>query len=297
MTYRSVASQVHELLDRTMNVADFWDSRLHYHELVRADPELNEAAGRIADMIGKFYQLVGQRMPDRKEPADGGPGPAGDVADWWRCRVVPGRAQDHLDVRFEAPSAGWIRCRVPGLTDEKYVGCSYIYDPFPEMIEWLEAICDGASSAIWQIDEEGSSALFIYHADLTVMFGQGARLIHCVAGEEVWRLSGVAVTARAVVEGFYRAFCSMVESADFVPGAWEMAPYSPAISPDIYIYDLPEEDQERIAALGRAYPYGGTILRCLYSKKIEAALRDPEALPSIGDWRQRILQSELRQKA
>ena len=58
-----VAANVHEVLDRSMIAADFWDCYIMAHRLVLTDPDLKSAAGKIGDLLGECYQLVGQRTP------------------------------------------------------------------------------------------------------------------------------------------------------------------------------------------------------------------------------------------
>lgn len=55
---------VHEVLDRSMVLADSWDLHIAGHRLVKNDPELAAAAERIGELLGEFYQLAGLRMPE-----------------------------------------------------------------------------------------------------------------------------------------------------------------------------------------------------------------------------------------
>jgi len=60
-----LADNVHEVLDRSMIAADFWERYITMHRLVKDDPELKMEAERIAEALGAFYQLAGQRMPEQ----------------------------------------------------------------------------------------------------------------------------------------------------------------------------------------------------------------------------------------
>ena len=277
MTWRSKGTWVREVLDRTLMTADFWQSNIQIHELVRKDDELLAAAARIADQIGDFYQLVGQRMPVRKEREGLPPREAQPVDSRTRSWVVGGAAAKAVDAAFTLPDAGWIRMTIGGLTGDSYIRCSDMYDPFPDMVEWLEAICSGQPHAVWEVDCEGFVALLVYHADTQVYgWGDGARLIWCEAGHEVWKLSAMAVEPRALVEGIWRAFQAMVREPAYDPAQWEVALHVPAIDPDIFIDDLGDDDRCRMEQLWRAHPYGGWILHCLESEAIERFLAEPD---------------------
>lgn len=270
-----------ELLDGVIAAADYWESEVERSEFVSEDAELKASAERIGEAIGDFYQLAGERMPASVVGEDGEPSPL-TIEESRRARITAGPAHDAVNVSFGLPYAGWIDMEVEGLTFDRAVQCSCVYDPFKEMLEWLEKICAGASCAVWDIDSEWYTTILIYHADVGITGGEGARLILCGAGEEVYRLSALAVEPRPLVEGFYRAFREMANHPDYNASEWEMPTLMPAIDPELE-YDLPDgEDRRRLEACHNANPYDGWILRCLESEQIERALGDPDCLKPVG---------------
>lgn len=167
------------------------------------------------------------------------------------------------------------------------IWCSMVMDPFPRMVEWLESICRGERWAIWEIDEEGLSALLIYHADLSISDGAGARLILCEASDEVWHTCAMAVSPRAVVAAIWSAFRAMVADSAYTPREWEMPEHEPAITFDMDDPRWDEAVERRWSAREQANPYSGAILRFLESPLIESILADPEALSSVERMRVR----------
>jgi hypothetical protein len=182
-----------------------------------------------------------------------------------------------LNVRFTRPEAGWIGLHVPGLTWSHGARCSCVFDPFPEFIEWLEQIVAGARDATWSFDEEGTTASFIFQSGARDLDGGEARLIHCIASHEVWWLSARAISARAVVAGFYRAFRQMTDDPLYEPSQWEMPEHEPALAFDNADERWTSQVEARWRAREQANPHGGSILRFLRSETIEQALSGPGA--------------------
>lgn len=67
MTDRDVTKDpfaAHEVLDRAYLVSDMFDSYLTVHPFVLATPELKEAAEKLSNILGEFYQLAGKYALD-----------------------------------------------------------------------------------------------------------------------------------------------------------------------------------------------------------------------------------------
>ncbi|WP_126173732.1 hypothetical protein [Altericroceibacterium xinjiangense] len=56
----------HEVLDRAHLMASMWADFIEKHPLVAADEELREKAETIGELIGRFYQLVGERTSEEQ---------------------------------------------------------------------------------------------------------------------------------------------------------------------------------------------------------------------------------------
>ena len=59
---RERATPLSELLDRVLAASEAWEAGIVAHGQMRDDPELRQAAGRIAEAMGEFYQLAGSRI-------------------------------------------------------------------------------------------------------------------------------------------------------------------------------------------------------------------------------------------
>lgn len=57
-------------------------------------------------------------------------------------------------IKIAKPEYGWTTLKLRFDKDEASIRCSHVYDPFPEMIKWLEIISQGQPSRIL-INEEG----------------------------------------------------------------------------------------------------------------------------------------------
>lgn len=190
-----------------------------------------------------------------------------------RHGIAEGCVQGELRVTMTLPQAGWVRIDLPDLLPEnRFLRCSYVYDPFRCMIGWLEAIARGEPSAVWSIDEEGyfSHVIYQHQPEIWDTPPRGS-LIVCGASDELRALYGTMVEARALVAGFWRAFQAMVSHPDYAPREWEMAPAYP-VDFDQIDYEDPrwtEELDARDEALRHAHPYDGWILRYFESELIE----------------------------
>ena len=56
----------HEALDRTDSVRELVYAILENHPVIRADDQLNDSLDKVTDALCELYQLIGQKMPERK---------------------------------------------------------------------------------------------------------------------------------------------------------------------------------------------------------------------------------------
>jgi len=87
---------------------------------------------------------------------------------------------------------------------------SYAFDPFPEIIRWLELIIQGKSSRVL-IDEEG-----IYHELISYAKEQGQIRLIITYSRRREVLLDVLINRRLVVEGFYNVVNSVINNPKFM---------------------------------------------------------------------------------
>ena len=169
-----------------------------------------------------------------------------------------------LEVHFRSPEAGWVHIRIIPLHELYAIHCSYIWDPLPDMIAWLEQIAGGDTDAVWFVDQEGDASRLQFYAARDRTDGPGDFLLHIQTDDHgITRIRGVRVDRRQLVEAFYRAFRAMTEHADYRPREWEM-------HPDFATLD--DLDDEAYCREHSRFPYGGANLRDLKSTLLEAYL-------------------------
>ncbi|WP_426958814.1 hypothetical protein [Muricoccus radiodurans] len=168
---------------------------------------------------------------------------------------------------FEATEVGWIDFRIPSLTS-RLIQATHLGDPFPDLLQWLESILDGAESARWAIGEEGQMTQLVFlraaHAGIDHMEDRLLLLSTSFREDE---LASRPVEAMNLIRDVYGAFRAFAEGPVYSPDDWE--------------WDEEKDDC-----------YDGHRLRDLRSRKIEAALRrgpEPEQLElRVGwSWRRR----------
>lgn len=171
--------------------------------------------------------------------------------------------------------AGWIDFDVVGLTGDLRVTAPYWPDPFPDMLIWLEWVCNADLPAFWSIDQEGTTATFIFVPPIAAMFGApvaGQLLYTMTSDDQMLWVSAIQIDARTMVSSFYRAFRTFVESDRYVPSQWENdAPLT------YYAAEATEEEED--AALSG---YNGEKLRDLRSYAVEAYLAEPSENPQLA---------------
>ncbi|QZP09141.1 hypothetical protein [Caenibius sp. WL] len=176
---------------------------------------------------------------------------------------------EELDVKFTCPNAGWVRLMIKPLHKTRGIDCSYVFDPFPEMIEWLEQIASGARTATWEIDEEGqTSHLQFYAAPQTFGKEPGNLLLHMQSSDGgILRIRGTRVDRRQLVESVYRTFRTMTADPAYLPREWEM-------HPQFHLLDDLDEEEEEYEREREKFPYTGHNLRQLTSVVVENYLAE-----------------------
>lgn len=125
-----------------------------------------------------------------------------------------------LDIRFDVPDAGWIALHAPQFAPRWTIQCSEVDDPFPEFVDWLNAIAEDRS-AIWRIGEEGSDSSFVFLARSFLGDDTSQLIYSWGAAGEIGQLTAAIVDTRRVVESFYAAFRSMISHPDYREREWE----------------------------------------------------------------------------
>ena len=69
-----------------------------------------------------------------------------------------------VGIHFEVDDFGWVILRMTLGEQDIEVDFSHVYDPFPSLLEWLQAILVGDLPIGFEIDEEGTERLLIAHA-------------------------------------------------------------------------------------------------------------------------------------
>lgn len=119
---------------------------------------------------------------------------------------------------------------------------TYLYDPFPDMLKWLENIASGQQISEWYVDEENTSVDLVY----TTMNDQQGVLVATDCCDQDRQLK-VSITPDQLVHQFYQSFRTFASSPRYHPDEWQTSP------------DLPPDFESQF----------GTDLRALRSLVIE----------------------------
>ena len=116
-------------------------------------------------------------------------------------------------VRFGDCEVGWIDMWITANDGpEIKFEISYIYDPAPSMLAWLEAIAIGCHRCSFLLDEECCEVLFEFHRK----WGKTWFYI-----QDESRGLSMEIAPRALVSAFYTAFVTFSASSDYHPEHWE----------------------------------------------------------------------------
>lgn len=69
-----------------------------------------------------------------------------------------------VGIHFEDDGYGWVILRIILGGQDIEIFFSYVYDPFPSLLEWLQAILSDDLPIGFEVDEEGTEKLLIAHA-------------------------------------------------------------------------------------------------------------------------------------
>lgn len=190
-------------------------------------------------------------------------------------------ATDPLGLEFLTCDAGCIKFRLRSLTTDA-IHTTYLADPFPAMLPWLESIAGGAKIAVWTICQEGSEARLIYSAVGDRFLGGGEdRLIYIGDGAVLFGLATAAVDRHALVSEIYEGFCRFTESDLYRPTERE-----PAMTLDeaLRIAESLDDETDEYDLVG---PWSGHCLRLLRSCKLASFIHDRQLEQSTFDlpWR------------
>jgi len=170
-------------------------------------------------------------------------------------------AMEQVNVIFKECEAGWILFAVSvGLQSVK-CRATHVWDPFPQMVVWLESIAADAQTCSFRMEEEGPEKEFMAFrcADGSIRLMIQDAIAHRVLLE-------AQVNARQCVSAFYKNLRSFAESPAYVPRQWEDQTES-MIGPPAGEGTLsPKFSRTRVGS------YGGCHLRDLASDKLESWL-------------------------
>lgn len=122
-----------------------------------------------------------------------------------------------INVNFTKCDAGWIDFNVQtedGISVE--VCASHIFDPFPQMIRWLEAILNGIPECAFIIDEEGAEKVFRVRCN-------GADAQHFILSDDVGtEFIHAVVNPMQLVSNFYMALREFAQSSKYRHCEWQV---------------------------------------------------------------------------
>jgi len=120
-------------------------------------------------------------------------------------------------VTFTRCEAGWIDCTVSCGKQRISLNASEVFDPFPDLISWLEAIAIGALECAFKMNEEG----FIKQFEYQHMYGHSAvfKIIDPLEEGVICLIARVAPSQ--MVGEFYGKLRSFANSLEYQEVEWE----------------------------------------------------------------------------
>ncbi|KRA79745.1 hypothetical protein [Altererythrobacter sp. Root672] len=165
---------------------------------------------------------------------------------------------------FTAPNAGWIRLRIEPLHDLYAISCTHIYDPFDDLVVWLEQIASGSAAATWCVNQEGSVSRLQFYGG--VVDDRADYLLHVQSDKQgIARIRGVRVVRSQLVESLYCSFRLMADDPNYQAREWEAHPQFQLLD------DLGDDEYTREI---RRFPYSGRNLREVTSATLAAYLSE-----------------------
>jgi hypothetical protein len=123
----------------------------------------------------------------------------------------------YVQVQFADCDVGWIHFKVnlgPQCVD---VRASEVFDPFPDLLAWLEAIAVGVQECAFELDEEGGGKRFQFRC---ITYGGFVFSMSDVPDVHVL-LTG-KVNPRQLVSAFYHGLREFAHSAKYKRAEWEI---------------------------------------------------------------------------
>ncbi len=146
----------------------------------------------------------------------------------WRApgeRILPPRgipvAVESLEVRYSPPEVGWLLVSIVANGKEAQFEASELYDPFPDLIAWLEAIAEGEFPR-FLIDQEGTHLQFLTietttHRSVRFLLAKVTRKPENEPGNA---LLDIEVNRRTLVDAFYGNLGRYAKSPDYKRDEW-----------------------------------------------------------------------------
>ena len=123
---------------------------------------------------------------------------------------------EQVKVTFKECDAGWIFFSVAAGSQSVDCRASEVFDPFPKLIAWLEALASGTQACSFTMYEEGPEKQF------TALGGDGGSLRLRIEDADTSNvLLEAAVNRRQCVGEFYHNLRAFAESPGYVPAQWE----------------------------------------------------------------------------
>ena len=184
---------------------------------------------------------------------------------------------EDFSIQFGNCYAGWIECRVNhsrgGFHETVALHCSYAFNPFSDLIAWLEAIVRGVDEVSWVVNEEGS------FARLRSVRGRNTWELNCESRTDEepagpWhKLMDLNVRKTDLVSRVYEAFIGFVSSPTFSEDEWGVATqYDLWRHRERFCPEAPTNFPETVRMLAR-WPRDGVVAGLFW------------AYPSFGDGR------------
>jgi len=125
---------------------------------------------------------------------------------------------ENISLRFRDCEAGWIHLTIAAGAQEVQVRASHVFDPFPDLIRWMEAMLTDIQACSFVIDEEGDEK------ELVARRQWDGKLLFTVRdpvpeGEEFFR---AVVLRRQLIASIYNTLHEFARSPGCRSHEWEI---------------------------------------------------------------------------
>ena len=173
-------------------------------------------------------------------------------------------------IRFHDCHVGWIHFTLDVGNQSTDIAASTHYDPFPNLIRWLQRIVTGHRRCVFTIDMEGAAAEFVA-ADRG--HGRMFLLVRSPINVIPPRIRAV-VDRRQFVDSVYTGFTSFAKSELYVEEEWvrisvgdRLARATPSLTPEQILATAARVDREN--------PLQGTLQCCPFLQGQLRGRKDP----------------------